>query len=252
MFVLLILAAFLFLSPYARKRLWIWVSCALVIGIALLLGYTRSIIWVATPAAGLYLLWSWNRRALLAVPVAATLIFAFGPAPIRERFTSMFQPRKEVDSNQHRIVSWRTGLRMIAADPWFGLGPEEVKRRFDEFVPPDVARPLPSGWYGHLHNIYLHYAAERGLPAMLALVWLLLQTLWDFLRELRKLPPGRDDLRFILHGGVAVVIATMIAGLFELNLGDSEVLTMFLVVVSCGYVAVDELRAETAVIPAAA
>ena len=87
-----------------------------------------------------------------------------------------------------------------------------MKRRFDEFVPPDVARPLPSGWYGHLHNIYLHYAAERGLPAMLALVWLLLQTLWDFLRELRKLPPGRDDLRFILHGGVAVVIATMIAG----------------------------------------
>src|ERR1039458_6117676 len=31
--------------------------------------------------------------------------------------------------------------------------------------------------------------------------------------------------------GVAVVVATMIAGCFEYNLGDSEVLTMFLVVV---------------------
>ena len=52
MFVLLMLAAFLFFSPYARKRLWIWLSCALVTGVALLLGYTRSIIWLATPAAG--------------------------------------------------------------------------------------------------------------------------------------------------------------------------------------------------------
>jgi hypothetical protein len=74
---------------------------------------------------------------------------------------------------------------------------------------------------------------------MLVLVWLLLAVVYDFARTLRAAPPGRSDLKFVLRGGIAVVIATMVAGFFELNLGDSEVLTMFLVVVACGYAAID-------------
>ena len=38
---------------------------------------------------------------------------------------------------------------------------------------------------------------------------------------------------------IAVVLSIMAAGFFELNLGDSEVLTMFLVVVGVGYAARD-------------
>ena len=34
------------------------------------------------------------------------------------------------------------------------------------------------------------------------------------------------------------MIATLVAGFFELNLGDSEVLTMFLTTVACGYTAI--------------
>jgi O-antigen ligase len=128
---------------------------------------------------------------------------------------------------------------MIRAHPWFGLGPEEPRLQFDRYVPPDIPRPLPSGWYGHLHNIYLQYAAERGIPTLLMMLWLLGQVLYDCLRRLWRLPPGRSDLKFVLHGAVAVVIATMIAGFFEHNLGDSEVLTMFLVVVGCAYAAME-------------
>ena len=43
--------------------------------------------------------------------------------------------------------------------------------------------------------------------------------------------------RYILDGAIAVILAVFAAGFFELNLGDSEVLTMFLTVVACGYVA---------------
>jgi hypothetical protein len=46
--------------------------------------------------------------------------------------------------------------------------------------------------------------------------------------------------RFFLHGAIAVVIAVMIEGAFELNLGDSEVLAMFLTVVACGYLTLEE------------
>jgi hypothetical protein len=37
-----------------------------------------------------------------------------------------------------------------------------------------------------------------------------------------------------------VVIATLVDGVANVNLGDSEVLTMFLVVVACGYLALEK------------
>jgi len=95
-----------------------------------------------------------------------------------------------------------------------------------------------------LHNIYLHYAAERGIPTMLVLMWLLGQILFDFWRGLRLLPPGPGMRRYLLHGGIAVVLATLAEGVVELNLGDSEVLTMFLVVVACGYLALEKDLAD--------
>lgn len=117
---------------------------------------------------------------------------------------------------------------MIKAHPWFGVGPEHVGMELERYLPADIHPPLPKGWYGHLHNIYLHYAAERGVPAMLALMWMLGKMLLDFLRRLSKLPPGASDARFMLHGGVAVILATLVSGLFEVNLGDSEYLYLFL------------------------
>jgi O-antigen ligase len=247
MFALLALGAFVFFGPERRiGRLWPWLGCGVLIVTALLLGQTRSI-WLATLAGGVYLIWFWNRRVVLILPLALAAVVLLGPTSVRERFTSMFRPRKDIDSNEFRLVTWRTGLRMIEAHPWFGLGPEGPRLRFNDYVPPDIPRPLPAGWYGHLHNIYLHYAAERGIPVMLALVWLLVKLLFDFSRAIRKLPPGPGDRRFVLRGAIAIVIATMVGGCFELNLGDSEVLTMFLVAVACGYVAAGADQKEPAV-----
>jgi O-antigen ligase len=241
MIVLLLLAAFVFFSPTARRRtLWLSLLCVAPLSAALLLGFTRSI-WLAAAAAGLYLVWHWQRPLILAAPVVLAAVVWLGPDSVRSRFASMFQPRKELDSNQHRIVCWRTGWRMIQAHPWFGLGPEHVRLQFDRYLPADIERPPPTGWYGHLHNIYIHYAAERGVPTMLALVWLLVKILFDFLHAIRRLPQGPSDEKFLLHGAVAVVVAIMIGGIFELNLGDSEVLTMFLTLVACGYVARDHV-----------
>jgi O-antigen ligase len=239
MFALLMLAAFVFFAPGGHRLLC--AVCGAFMGAAIVLGFTRSI-WIATFAGGLYLLWFRKRALVAAVPVLLAVAWFAAPGMVRARFTSLFRPGK-VDSNQHRVVSWRTGWEMIKARPLTGLGPEEVKRRFDEFVPADVPRPLPTGWYGHLHNIYLHYAAERGLVVLVILLWLFAAGLWDFTRGLRALPPGPSDERFLLHGGIAILIATMIEGLFEHNLGDSEVLTMFLIVITTAYTALERPQA---------
>ncbi len=244
--VLLMLCAFLLFSPSARGKLrWYGLLAAALIAPAIVLGFTRSI-WLAGGAAGLYLVARWRRRLLYAVPFLVAAGIWFAPPAIRSRVTSMFQPQQEIDSNQHRIICWRTGWAMIKAHPWLGVGPEQVGIQFEKYLPPDIKKPLPSGWYGHLHSIYVHYAAERGVPTALMLIWLLVKILYDFLKAVRRLPPGPGDAKSILHGAVSVVLAILVAGAFELNLGDSEVLTMFLVAVAAGYVAREQAAAQTA------
>ena len=112
-----------------------------------------------------------------------------------------------------------------------------MKYQFDQWVP-QSALPLPTGYYGHLHNVYLQYAAERGLPTLLIFLWLIAKILWDFARALRR-KLASAEARFVLHGAIAVIIAILAEGFAEYNLGDSEVLTMFLAVVAFGYVAVE-------------
>jgi putative inorganic carbon (HCO3(-)) transporter len=243
MFALIMLAAFLLYGPASRKP-WMWLACAGLMAMAVLLAETRMV-WIATAVAGVYLVWFRNRWLVLGLPVLAALVILVSPASLRERFTSMVHPSGS-DSNQFRIVTWRTGIRMIEAHPLLGLGPEGPNYQFDDYLPADVT-VKPSGWYGHLHNIYLQYAAERGIPVMLILMWMLGRIGYDFWKGLGRLPAGRGYGRFLLHGGIAILLATLTEGFAEYNLGDSEVLTMFLVVVGCGYVALD--LAEKAPVP---
>jgi putative inorganic carbon (hco3(-)) transporter len=234
MFVLLMLAACLFFAPKSRRQ-WLWMLCAALLCVSVVLIETRAV-WVALGAALAYLIWRWRPWAILILPVAAAVAFVAAPSAIRERFQSMIHG-KDVDSNEFRIVVWSTGVRMIEAHPLLGLGPEEQRVHFDEYKPADL--PKPVGFYGHLHNLYLEYAAERGIPVLLVFLWMIAWILLDFSRGLRALPPGPGDRRFILEGAIAVVIGALVEGFFEVNLGDSEPLTMFLIAVACGYLALD-------------
>lgn len=237
--VLLFLIAHLF---YANRLMpkWAYGSVA-VLGAAIVLGWTRSI-WLAAIPSTFYLLWSWRPKLIWILPVLVVLIVAFAPGDTRDRLSSFFNPHGETDSNQHRIVTFRTGAQMIRAHPVFGLGPEQISKQFNAYVPADISRPLPTGYYGHLHNIYLQYAAERGIPAMLAMMWLIGLVLGDCLRALRSLGPARSQERWILDGTIAFLIAVLVEGLFEFNLGDSEVLMMFVTVIGLAYSAVASLK----------
>jgi putative inorganic carbon (HCO3(-)) transporter len=113
-----------------------------------------------------------------------------------------------------------------------------IPTAFDRYVPPDIKRPLPVGYYGHLHNIYLQYAAERGLPGLIFILWAIGLAVWDWGREILNEREGPSLRLFILHGAIAVTVAVLVGGLLEYNLGDSEVLMMFLCVVGLGYAAV--------------
>jgi O-antigen ligase len=239
LFLLLMAAAYLLFGPQVKRNLWIWLPCSIVVSLALILSDTRGV-WIAAIVAGSYLLWSWRKKAVLAVPVLLAIALLVAPASLQRRATSLFHPEAQTDSNEHRWIVWRTGWEMIKAHPLLGMGPEEIAKRknFYAYLPKDIPLPLPAGYYEHLHSIYIHYAAERGVPAALFLTGGLLMALFDFRRAVNTLEPGRSHRRFLLNWASASLIGTMIVGITDLNLGLSDELTMFLVVMCLGYWAV--------------
>jgi O-antigen ligase len=235
---LLIAGAWLMFAPLPKRRVWIGLLCTGVIGLALLLSETRSI-WIGAFFAGIYLLWFRRRIFALVVPVLLVVAMLAAPTPFQSRVISIVHPHGYTDSNAHRIVCWRTGLRMIEAHPLLGLGPDVQKIKFYDYVPNDVPWPLPTGFYGHLHDLYIQYAADRGIPTMLMMVWFLVEIIVDSLRKLKTLPPGRGSARFILHAAVACTLGSMIFGIFEYNLNTSVVLTPFLAIAACAATATE-------------
>jgi O-antigen ligase len=136
--------------------------------------------------------------------------------------TTTFDPAED-SAKQSRVVMFWTGLNMIAAHPLFGVGPEQVEAEFLRYRPLEM--PLPRGWYGHLHNIYLQIAAERGIPCLLFLLWMILEV---FRSGLALAHSSTREARILGQSAVAVTIGLMVSGLFEFNLGDSEVLMLYL------------------------
>ncbi|MEO8369870.1 MAG: O-antigen ligase family protein [Candidatus Solibacter sp.] len=242
MMVLLLLSALLFFAARGRFAAALAAMSALI-AVSFLAAYTRSM-WMGAALGGGYLVWLRNRKWLLLAPLPVLLLLWLNPAGIGDRIVSSYRPAGDLDSNQFRVVCRRAGWEMIMAHPWFGLGPEQVKAQFMRYIPPDIPRPLPTGAYIHLHNVYLQYAAERGLPALLAFLWFLGVMLRDFIRAARTTPADARERRFVLHGAIAVMLAALSAGWYEHNLNDGEILTLFLAVCACGYLAADSAVSE--------
>jgi O-antigen ligase len=199
-------------------------------------------VWAAAVVCTFYLLWFWRKWAAAALPVALAVFVLFGPDAIRARANSIVHPETQTDSNEHRYVCRVLGWQMIKAHPLLGVGPDEIRKESvrDAYLPSYIKKPLPEGYYGHLHNFYIQYAAERGIPATLLILAALAMALRDFWRALGKLPPGRSGQRFLLHAAIATILGTMTVGMWEYNLNDSEVLTMFLAIMCLGYLAVEQ------------
>ena len=231
--ILLVVAVALLLFARGERRAQRQAGLALAILLAATaLNLTRGI-YIASAVALVYLLWAWRPKALLVLPLIG--LAALAVAPVRRRAMSLVAPRGEVDSNQHRLVTWRTGLAMIQAHPLTGVGPDRVDEEFQTYLPQDV-KHLPEGWYGHLHNTYLQYAADRGIPVLLCLLWLLGRMLLDLLRGVR-----RSTEPWLVRAGIAAWIGVMVSGLFEANLANSEVLHLFLVTMVCAYAATPQV-----------
>ena len=203
-------------------RTWaVLVMPALAFAVALT--FTRSAE-VGVCAAVALLLALRDFRLVAALPILAAIFFALSPLSVQQRFVSMFDAK---DPNRiDRIAMLHIGERMIAAHPLTGVGPNMVERLYADYRGPDAVNKINP----HLHNNPLQIAAERGLPALALWLWFLVALTYDLWRRYKAGAP--DDSRFLAAAGLASVVALLTAGLFEYNFGDSEVLMLFLIIVT--------------------
>ena len=84
----------------------------------------------------------------------------------------------------------------------------------------------------HLHNVPLHIAAERGLPALVVWLGFLVLVVRALIRRLKA-----PDTTALAAAGLAAVAGMLAAGMFEYNFGDSEFLMLFLVLITLPHAA---------------
>jgi len=228
--LLIALALLLALLALARRRRRLWLTAAGVPAfVALGLTYVRSA-WLGLGVA-ILVLTVLTRRLWLIVPVALAVLLAVAvPSALKTRLLSMADPADE--TARERLYLWDAGWRMVRDAPVLGLGPGGVRQHYPEYKHADAKKPRT----GHLHNNLVQIAAERGLLGLAAWCWIWVAFFRRAGAIYRAIPGPRSDDRALVAGSLAVVAGFLVAGLFEYNFGDSEVINLLLVVMAFPFV----------------
>ncbi|MEQ1758023.1 MAG: O-antigen ligase family protein [Vicinamibacterales bacterium] len=214
-----------------RNRTWpALIMPALIVALAVT--FTRSA-WVGACIGVSLLFVLRDFRLVGAIPIVVALFFAAAPNGIAQRMASTFDLKDP--TNRDRVAMVKMGVAIVKDHPLTGVGPNMIERVYPQYRQPDAVKAVNV----HLHNVPVQIAAERGLLALAAWVWLVVSLMTSLVRVFRTHPD-----RTLAATGLAAVAAMLAAGLFEHNFGDSEFLMLFLVLVTVPFAA---LRQESTV-----
>jgi putative inorganic carbon (hco3(-)) transporter len=134
------------------------------------------------------------------------------------------------DTTRDRLAMLATGLSLVREHPLTGIGPGQVKRVYPTAAGPEALRRSTS----HLHNTPLQITVERGIPGLLAWTAIFVTFLVHTVRLVRRLPESPD--RALVVGVLGAIVAFLVAGLFEYNFGDSEVVLVAVALMALPFV----------------
>jgi putative inorganic carbon (HCO3(-)) transporter len=165
---------------------------------------------------------------LLGAAVAAVALLR--PASVNSRLTILDE------SSRDRYYMWQAGLDMVLDRPVFGQGPGMVEVVYERFKWPEAPNPRQP----HLHNNVMQVAAERGLPGLVFFLWWVGVAFLAALREAQRASASGRGSGWGAAGALAALVAVFVAGLFEYNLGDSEVLMLVLLLTAVPFAKGDD------------
>jgi O-antigen ligase len=203
-----------------------WLAPLTAVGTALILSFTKGV-WIGAIAGIAVIALAAPRKALLTALIPSAIVAGIASGLIYHRISQSFE--EEFTPVTSRIEMLSVAARMVQDHPLFGVGPERISREFPRYYNGDN---LENFYYGHLHNNILQIAAERGLLCLAAFLWLIFAIYADLISMLKR---AREETRWVALSALAALTGFVVAGFFEYNFGDSEVLLLLLFVVSIPY-----------------
>jgi O-antigen ligase len=219
----------------SRDRRLMAGACALLalLAPALLGSYTRSA-WIGTVVGFGIVIALTRPRWLPALAAAIVVLVLVMPSGYRERALSVFHPHGVW--NRERLYLWEAGWRMFREHPVTGIGLQDLKPWVERYRSPEAHEPP----HGHMHNVYLQILVTMGLVGFAAFAYLVIALVRTAARRLRvDLRSGDGDaLGMALRiAAVAAIAGFLVAGMFEWNFGDEELLDFLFTLVGLAFAA---------------
>jgi O-antigen ligase len=216
-------------SDPGHRPHWLWWVVLAIIALSIFLNFTRGV-WLGCLAAMVYVLARWKAWWLWVLPVLIALAYLASPSLVRRRVQLAIHPSRD-PALSIRLEMWQVAWRMIRAHPVVGVGPNNIEEVYMLYLPHGKV-PIV-GYHNHLHDNFLQIAAERGLPCLVAWVWLMGALGWSFWRIRTRL----FENRWIADAALAAWLSLLVEGCFEFNFGTSPVLMVFLFATSTPFIA---------------
>jgi len=182
----------------ASRNGWGAGGLALMMGLALRRCWWGIGILVGIGLAGLAAAWDWpGWRAVV-------------PRLIWSRLADTFDPQAlYFSSTANRLDAWQFALQMARERPLTGWGWQSFAALYNAQEPPELL--------GHCHNLYLHLAAEGGIPLLLGHL-----ILWGWILA-RGWQAWRRSQESVLLGMLLALTAFFASGLLDVVMLDGRI-----------------------------
>jgi O-antigen ligase len=167
-------------------------------------------------------------RTVILITVTVSVLMLLSPG-LRSRGASMDNVTSD-RSNIERLNIWRTTIDMIRDRPLLGVGKGNYTKVMDQY-----RERYGAGSHSHAHNTLLQVTAENGLIGLAAYLFIWFVFFREMLRTLKA--ESGPFTRAVSIGVIGAMVGFHVAGLFEYNLGDSEVDAMMWFIVGLGLAA---------------
>ncbi len=209
------------------------VALSLLVTPALLGSFTRSA-WIGTLVAFAVIVARTRARWLPLLAGAAVAILLLLPSGYRTRALSAFDTNSSW--NVERLLLWDAGFSMFRDHPVIGVGLQDLHPMIERYRKPGAHET-----HGHLHNVVMQVGATMGVVGLVALLGL-----WVGLARTAMAGPSSPSSSphsalgaAVRNAAVGALAGFIVAGLFEWNLGDEELLEFLAVLIGISFAARD-------------
>lgn len=230
---LLPIAFVLTLRDFGKRTAWIWLNAMLLLGVALFATRVRgaeaaALVGFLFLAVALRTPWGRElaRRNRLFLTAALVLALSLGGVWLALNKQSFGRSEASV---QQRLDIYRVTFEIVKDHPWFGIGLGQLGVQIPRYqARPWVPEDYPSHPYTyteHVHNEFLQFWAEGGLPGLFLFLAVLGVFVWEVRRFLRNPESGNGE-KEILMGASGGIVALLIQSLsnFPLQVAPTAIL----------------------------